>query len=75
MPQVLYVYLNSNPRGTVCPECARHIGQVYGERDRPFLPRHEHCYCYYERIVIADEPHDDGCVGEGHLQKRNLIFG
>ena len=35
-----------------CPECKRRIGQLYSYRDRPYLPRHANCYCYYQRVQV-----------------------
>ena len=58
MPITYDLYLNRNPRGTPCPECRRYIGHKYLPRQRPHLPRHQHCYCYYQRIIIQDPQTD-----------------
>ena len=54
MPLYQYLYLNRNPNGTTCPECRRRIGRLYAAWERPFLPRHQHCYCYYQRVPVEE---------------------
>jgi hypothetical protein len=43
-----YLYSNRNPHGTPCQECAQYIGWIFPYSPRPSLPRHAHCYCYYQ---------------------------
>jgi hypothetical protein len=66
MPEYGYLYLNDNPRGP-CVECRPDVGLVFAEHERPAVPRHEGCYCYYERVP-ADSPEmpvrDLGPVGD-----------
>ena len=54
--QFMYVVENTNPRpNTICPECRRLIGTTYADTiNRPRLPRHADCYCYYRTIPIQN---------------------
>ena|GEM_PF-3655068 len=47
------VYANRNPR-TPCPICRPYIGTVWQHGCQPRLPRHEHCYCYYQETYVYE---------------------
>ena len=45
-----YVYRNRNPYKRPCKECRQWIGHTFKFSTQPRLPRHPHCYCYYEIV-------------------------
>jgi hypothetical protein len=53
---IAYIYRNRNPYRRPCAECRRWIGHTFKPGTQPHLPRHEHCYCYYE-VVYAPVSH------------------
>ena len=55
MPYI-YTFCNRNPHGTTCARCAALIGNQYTADNRPQLPIHYGCYCYYQRHWVPDEP-------------------
>ena len=53
-----YHYLSANPNpATICDECRADVGKVFAEDDdRPTLPRHANCWCYYRRVTSTTVP-------------------
>lgn len=47
LPEPRLVYANRNP-GQPCPICRAWIGTVWQRGNQPRVPKHDHCYCYYQ---------------------------
>ena len=47
------IYANRNPRSP-CPICRPYVGTVWQLGCQPRVPRHGHCYCYYQEVWVYE---------------------